>query len=127
MLLEVFNFIKAMLLTFQKSQGFICLSNVETYVEIIIQKLLQCHNNTKFFKVNNFADMKKLAAEETLNLPPSLRLKAPAFYVDKFKNDVCSKFIEVFKEELNKAFSQIKFWPNFSIFDPGSCQKTFLL
>ena len=33
MLLEVFNCIKAMLLTFQKNQGSICLSNVETSVE----------------------------------------------------------------------------------------------
>ena len=62
--------------------------------------------------------MKILAAEETLNLPPSYRLRATTFCFDKFKNNVFSKFIGVFKEELNKAFSQIKFWPNFSIFDP---------
>ena len=110
--------IKPMLLTFEESEGSISLSDVETYVEITIHKLSQCLNNTKFVKVNNFEDMKKLIAEETLNLPPSSRLSAPAFCFDKFKNDVLSKFIEAFKEELNKTFSQIKFWSNFSIFDP---------
>ena len=67
--------------------------------------------------------MKKLAAEETLNLPPSSRLRAPAFCFDKFKNDLFSKFIEAFMEELNKAFPQIKFWSNFSIFDPQKLPK----
>ena len=100
---------------FQESQGSICLSDVEMHVEITIHKLSQCHNNTKFIKVNNFKDMKKLAAEETLNLPTSSRLRAPAFCFDKFKNDLFSKFNEGFMEELNKAFPQIKFWSNFSI------------
>ena len=39
MLLEVFNCIKAMLSTFQKSSDSICLSHVETYIEITIHKL----------------------------------------------------------------------------------------
>ena len=95
-----------MLLMFQKSQGSICLSDVEMYVEISTHKISQCHNNNKFFKVNNFEDMKKLAAEEMLNLPRSSRLRAPVL------------FIEAFKEELNNASSQIKFWSNSSIFDP---------
>ena len=60
-----------MLLTFPKSKGSTCLSDVETYVEITVHKLSQCHNNTKFFKVKNFEDTNKSAPEETLNLRPS--------------------------------------------------------
>lgn len=52
-----------------------------------------------------------------LNLPQSSRLRAPAFCVDEFRNDIFSKFVEIFKEESNKAFTQIKFGPT-SIFDP---------
>ena len=45
MLLEVFNCINVMLLTFQKSHGSISLNDMETYTEITVHNLWQCHNN----------------------------------------------------------------------------------
>ena len=38
---------------------------------------------------------------------------------------VFSKFIKAFTEELNKTFAQIKFWSNFSIFDPQKLPEDF--
>ena len=118
MLLEVFTNIKPLLLYFQKSQGSVCLSEAQTYVTITLRNLDVVLETRNFFTLENFTKMKSVAAEETLNVPPSSRIRAQPFIFDEFENNTFVKFIDAFKAELNEAFSQIKFWLSFGVFDP---------
>ena len=118
MLLEVFTSIKPLLLYFQKSQGCVCLSEAQAYVTKTLQNLEAVKTTRKCFSLENFQNMMTVASEETFNLPPSSRIRTQPFVFDEFKNDVFLKFIDAFIMELNEAFSQIKFWSCFAVFDP---------
>ena len=115
MLFEVFKNIRPLLLYFQKNQGSICLSEAQTYVNITLHNLDVAVETRHFFTVENFNNMKSVATEETLNLPPGTRTRVQPFIFDEFKTNTY-EFVVAFKAELNEAFSQL--WSPFAIFDP---------
>ena len=94
------------------------MSEAQTYVTITLRNLDVVLETRNFFTLENFTKMKSVAAEETLNVPPSSRIRAQPFIFDEFENNTFVKFIDAFKAELNEAFSQIKFWSSFGVFDP---------
>ena len=120
MLLEVFHCIKPLILSFQKSQGSICLTDAQSYMHISMQnlELLKTESTRNYFTSEKIKKLQTVAAEELLNMPSSSRLRGQSFSFEYYKDNIFSAFIEACKEELRIAFSQMSFWTKFSIFDP---------
>ena len=72
-------------------------------------KLLQL---TKLYKNSQTAD------DKTLTIPPSAQVCSQEFYFKHFIDHVFTKVIDAFVKEMIDAFSQLKFWSVFDIFDP---------
>ena len=51
-------------------------------------------------------------------MPPSAQIRSHEFDLKHFIDHVFTKFIDSFLKEMIDAFSQLKFWSVFDIFDP---------
>ena len=73
MLLEVFRCIKPLILSLQKSQGSICLTDAQSYVHISMQnlELLKTESTRNYLTSENIKKLQTVAPEELLNMPSS--------------------------------------------------------
>ena len=120
MLLEVFSAIMPLTLCLQKSQDKICLADISNHLETSSLKLNDVRTmkeTRKFLTEQNFRELVQIAEEQT-SLPTASRLRAEKFNFTEFSEELFPNFIGDFREELNEAFAQIKFWKSFSVFDP---------
>ena len=65
-----------------------------------------------------FVGLENMTREEITNLPPASCVHETEFGWENFESTVFFPFIHDFTSEIEKAFSNIKFWIQLSIFDP---------
>ena len=113
MLLEIFQCIRPLILSLQKSLESLCISEVKTYVENLETKSIF----REYFTEEVFNNFKSIWEEQISALPSSTRLRKETFDFKKFDSEV------YIWEEIKDAFSGIDFWTCFPIFDPESYQR----
>ena len=121
MLRDVFKAIAPPNLVLQTGNEQLCLTDVITYVLLTRSKLENLMaGEMKWFKEENFDDMACKAQQQTLSLPPSVRLWSAdtSFRWEHYVTDVFKKLLSGFIEQLDVAFEQVEFWMAFGIFDP---------
>ena len=121
MLRDVFKAIAPPNLVLQTGNKQLCLTDVITYVLLTRSKLENpMAGEMKRFKEENFDDMACKAQQQTLSLPPSVRLGSAdtSFRWEHYVTDVFEKLLSGFIEQLDVAFEQVEFWMAFGIFDP---------
>ena len=65
-----------------------------------------------------FVGLENMTRKEITNLPPASCVHETEFGWENFESTVFFPFIHDFTSEIEKAFSNIKFWIQLSIFDP---------
>ena len=118
MLLDVFKSIKPLILFFQTSKGACSVSDANTYYELCLQRLNELKEKPNYCNSENFNRLKQTADDKTLTMPPSAQVRSQEFDFKHFIDHVFTKFIDAFVKEMIDAFSQLKFWSVFDIFDP---------
>ena len=118
MLLDVFKSIKPLILFFQTSKGECSVSDANTYYELCLQRLNELKEKPNYCNSENFNRLKQTADDKTLTMPPSAQVRSQEFDFKHFIDHVLTKFIDAFIKEMIDAFSQLKFWSVFDIFDP---------
>ena len=118
MLLDVFKSIKPLILFFQTSKGVCSVSNANTYCKLCFQSFNELKEKSNYCNSENFNCLKQTARVKTLTMPPSAQVCSQEFDFKHFIDHVFTKFIDAFVKEMIDAFSQLKFWSVFDIFDP---------
>ena len=118
MLLDVFKSIKPLTLYFQTRKGAYSVSDPKTYYELCLHRLNQLKEKPNYCNSQNFNRLKQTADDKTLTIPPSAQVRSQEFDFKHFIDHVFTKFIDAFVKEMIDAFSQLKFWSVFDIFDP---------
>ena len=118
MLLDVFKSIKSLILFFQTSKGACSVSDANTYCELCLQRLNELKEEPNNCNSENFNRLKLTADDKTLTMPPSAQVRSQEFDFKHFIDYVFTTFIDAFVKEMIDAFSQLKFWSVFDIFDP---------
>ena len=88
------------------------------HYELCLQSLNKLKEKPKYCNSENFNHLKQTADDKTLTMPPSAQVRSQEFGFKHFINYVFTKFIDAFVKEMIDAFSQLKFWSVFDIFDP---------
>ena len=88
------------------------------HYELCLQSLNELKEKPKYCNSENFNHLKQTADDKTLTMPPSAQVRSQEFGFKHFINYVFTKFIDAFVKEMIDAFSQLKFWSVFDIFDP---------
>ena len=88
------------------------------HYELCLQSLNELKEKPKYCNSENFNHLKQTADDKTLTMPPSAQVHSQEFGFKHFINYVFTKFIDAFVKEMIDAFSQLKFWSVFDIFDP---------
>ena len=70
----------------------------------------------------NFNRLTQIADDKTLTMPPSAQVWSQEFDFKHFIDHAFTKFIDAFVKEMIDAFSQLRFWSVFDIFDPRKLQ-----
>ena len=81
-------------------------------------KIEQVKKSPNYCNSENFNRLKQTADDKTLTMSPSARVCSQEFDFKHFIDHVFTKFIDAFVKEMIDAFSQLKFWSVFDIFDP---------
>ena len=118
MLLYVFKFIKLLILLFQTSKGACSVSNAKTYCKLCFQSFNELKEKSNYCNSENFNCLKQTADDKTLTMPPSAQICSQEFDFKHFIYHIFTKRIDAFIKETIDAFSQLKFWSVFDIFDP---------
>ena len=108
LLIEVFHCVKLLILSFQTSQEFICLSDAQAYMEFSmnnLQLVSEDENKRVFLLKEKHNKMMEVAARETLNLPVTAQLCEDPFSFEDYEVNVFKPFTEDFGGELTNSFS----------------------
>ena len=117
MLLHVFKSIKPLTLFFQTSKGACCVSEANTNYELCLENLNELKEKSNYCNSENFNLLKQTADEKILTMLPSAQVRSQKLNFENFTDHVFTKFIDLFVKEMIDAFSQLKFWSVFDIFD----------
>ena len=118
MLIDIFKSIKPLILFFQTSKGACSVSDANTFSELCLQRLNELKEKTNYCNSENFNCLKQTADDKTLTMSPFARVRSQEFNFEHFIDHVFTKFTDAFVKEIIDAFSQLKFWSVFDIFDP---------
>ena len=121
MLRDVFDAVQPLNLVLQKGDGSLCLADIPVYLHKTLKGLekLESPENRKWCQEEKFNELKEMADEETLNMPPSSKLRSSnQFNFAFFIQNTYIPFAHRFTEEIQEAFKQLDFWLCFIIFDP---------
>ena len=121
MLRDVSKAVQSLNLVLQKGGGSLCLADIPVYVNKTLQRLKKLENSDchKRCQEKKFNELKTLANDEVLNMPPSANLcNTNQFDFDSFIQSTYMLFSERFTEEITEAFEQLDFWLSFVIFNP---------
>ena len=122
MLRDVFEVLQLLNLVLQMVDGSLCLADIPLYLNKTLQELKKLQNSDccKWCQEKKFNELKTLANNEVLNMPPSANLcNANQFDFDSFIQITYMLFIERFTEEITEAFEQLDFSLSFVIFGSG--------
>ena len=107
-----------MILFFQTSKGACSVSDANTYCELCLQSLNELKEKSNYCNSENFNRLKQTADGKTLTMSPSAQVRSQEFDFEHFIDHVLTKCIDAFVKKMIDAFSQLKFWSVFDIFDP---------
>ena len=93
-------------------------SNANTYCKLCFQSFNELKEKSNYFNSENFNCLKQTADGKTLIMPRSAQIRSQEFDFKHFIYHIFTKFIDAFIKETIDAFSQLKFWSVFDIFDP---------
>ena len=100
------------------SKGDCSVSNANTYYKLHLQSLNKLKEKPNYCNSENFYHLRQTADNKTLTMSPSAQVCSQEFYFEHFINHVLTKFIDAFAKEMIDAFSQLKCWSVFDIFNP---------
>ena len=93
-------------------------SNANTYYELCLQSLNKLKEKSNYCSSGNFNCLEQIVEDKTLTMPPSSQVHSQKFDFEHFIDHAFTKFVDAFVKEMFDAFSKLKFWSVFDIFDP---------
>ena len=88
------------------------------HYELFVQSLNELKEKSNYCNSENFNRLKQTAEGKTLTMPPFTQVCSHQFGFEHFIDHAFTKFIDAYIKEMIDAFSQLKFWFVFDIFNP---------